>query len=66
MTKRQFISLADALRNVELSDEALEALMTWCEAQSPQFLRDRWLSYLRGECGPGGGRIKEKQRAERN
>lgn len=63
MTKRHFIALADYLRptykNGDISENALKAIMYFCKSQNPAFLEQRWLSYLKGECGPGGGAIKK-------
>ena len=35
-----------------------EALADFCESQNPNFMRERWLDYIAGECGPNGGSIK--------
>lgn len=32
------------------------ALADFCQAQSPQFNRQRWLDYIDGKCGPSGGK----------
>ena len=58
LTKKHFIALADNLRGVELSNDALDAIMSFCRSQNHNFNRERWLGYLRGECGPSGGKIK--------
>jgi hypothetical protein len=70
MTKKHFIALADAIRfhNKLVADKVinspaftvgqLDILAGACEEQNPQFNRERWLSYVAGECGPNGGRIK--------
>jgi hypothetical protein len=67
MSKKHFIALADAVRPVledsskyyvshsETRDNMVEALADFCRSQNHRFNRDRWLSYLRGECGPNGG-----------
>jgi len=36
----------------------LEILADWLEAENPRFKRERWLSYINGECGPNGGKVK--------
>lgn len=64
LTKKHFIALADALRPVLMNKgreaEIIDALCDFMRSQNPQFKRDRWLAYLRGECGSGGGAIKHK------
>jgi hypothetical protein len=35
-----------------------EALADFCAQQNSNFKRDRWLSYIAGECGPNGGAVK--------
>jgi len=67
MTKKHFIALADAIKGENQSDQltgtslafkerTLLALADFCESQNPNFNRERWLSYIAGECGPNGGR----------
>lgn len=73
MTKQHFIALADTMRFCKPSKVAkpkgyahrLEAwqgivdeLVTFCQHQNPRFLRQRWLRYINGECGPNGGVLK--------
>jgi hypothetical protein len=58
MSKKDFIALADALRGKNIPLDVLEAIMEFCEKQNPRFMRDRWLGYLRGECGKNGGKVK--------
>jgi hypothetical protein len=59
MTKKHFIALADHLRNSGLSSTftqpVLDILADFCASQNPQFNRERWFGYIRGECGPNGG-----------
>jgi hypothetical protein len=61
MTKEDFIALADAIGPVAgLDDSAvLSALADFCAEQNPRFNRERWLGYIRGECGPNGGAIRK-------
>lgn len=33
-------------------------LARFCKKQNAAFKKERWLSYIDGECGPSGGRIK--------
>ena len=70
MTKRHFIALANlvtgleplSLRPREPSPEhrqweaMRDALATFCQEQNPRFLRQRWLDYVAGKCGPNGGK----------
>ena len=68
MSKKDFIALADVLRpyleesddrDVGMDDFAnvpVGVLADFCASLNPRFMRDRWLGYLRGECGPGGGK----------
>lgn len=58
MTKKDFISLADALRGSKLSQAIVDRLCDWMQSQNPQFMRNRWVMYLNGECGPNGGKVK--------
>ena len=60
MTKQDFIALADWI-NAEggwsLGYDYVISLAGFCKQQNQRFNRDRWLGYLRGECGPNGGKI---------
>lgn len=60
MSKKHFIALADAIKwsNVAFTDEHLIVLARFCAAQNGNFNRERWFSYIRGECGPNGGCVK--------
>ena len=60
MTKKDFIALADALResNEYISIGLEFALCRYMREQNPRFDETRWLGYLRGYCGPNGGKIK--------
>lgn len=75
MTKKDFIELADTMRPVlkmrdedggdgggnEVRAQVIAALCTFCRSQNPRFMRDRWVDYLNGECGPYGGRLRKKE-----
>ena len=37
---------------------AILYLADFCASQNPAFNRARWLAYIAGECGPGGGKVK--------
>jgi len=34
------------------------SLAAFCTAQNPRFNANRWMSYINGECGPNGGKVK--------
>jgi hypothetical protein len=36
-------------------ERTVRDLADFCQSQNAQFKRDRWLGYIRGECGPNGG-----------
>lgn len=60
-----------AIGQPDISDDTVEAikqrvlkaiadeLADFCNAQNPNFNRQRWLEYIAGECGPNGGNIKK-------
>lgn len=70
MTKKHFIALADHIRyhnstclaNPKWRDQfsitQIAALATFCEQQNPRFNHERWLAYIKGECGKNGGKVK--------
>ena len=59
MSKKDFIRLADYLRHIDMNDaksaEWLNAICDYCKASNPRFMRDRFIGYLTGKCGPNGG-----------
>ena len=66
MTKKHFIALADRLRidrnrfTEKAFDLNVEVLADFCQSQNPNFKRDRWIAYIKGECGKNGGKVKLK------
>ena len=68
MTKKNFIALANAIREHNSSgyvgrngfnlfdQQHLNSLAAFCATQNPNFNRERWLAYIAGECGPNGGK----------
>ena len=65
MSKKDFIALADAIREhnrVEnqfggaFDEKHLATLADVLGQSNPRFMRDRWLDYIAGECGPNGGK----------
>ena len=59
ITKRQFISLAQVIKDdlPDFSDSAIERLAEWCQAENPRFNRERWLGYIHDRNGPNGGKV---------
>lgn len=57
MSKKHFIALADELRGATISQDALDRLCNFMASQNSHFMRSRWLAYLKGECGPNGGKV---------
>jgi hypothetical protein len=64
MTKKHFIALADFLKQYtsgfqrsgeKFTPRQIELLADFCKSQNSNFIRERWLSYIAGECGPNGG-----------
>lgn len=69
MTKKDFIALANAIKehNAKVgcdadysffSDNQLQTIADFCGGTNPNFNRDRWFGYIRGECGSNGGKVK--------
>jgi hypothetical protein len=67
MSKQDFIALADAIRYFnsiranQFDAQQIDVLADFCQCQNGNFKRDRWLSYIAGECGPNGGAIKQSK-----
>lgn len=57
MTKKHFIALADHLKGVKLSAQALDAICAFCRSQNPNFMESRFRAYINGQCGPSGGKV---------
>ena len=71
MSKKDFIHLADVVKSYEpinlrqqdarasaehrMWETMRDGLASFCAGQNPRFMRDRWLAYIAGECGPNGG-----------
>lgn len=66
MTKKHMIKLADAIKRMPINEDGttvnreavIKALADFCAEQNSQFKRDRWHSYIAGECGPNGGAVR--------
>jgi len=62
MSKKNFISLADAIRehnqksaSQPFTTDQLDILARFCALQNPNFKRERWLGYIAGTNGKNGG-----------
>ena len=76
ITKKDFIALADAIRNTNLdfrvhtdpvppppfTPSQIDVLAEFCHSRNPRFNRARWLGYIHGECGPNGGAIRKPKK----
>lgn len=75
MSKQDFVALADAIRlelcgfrmvydentpDVPVS-KVIETLANFCKHQNYNFMRERWIDYIAGKCGPNGGAIKHSK-----
>ena len=69
ISKRDFITLADALReerpgknwdaNKHVQWELdVRAVARACKGLNWRFKLERWMAYVRGECGPNGGNLR--------
>jgi len=63
MSKKDFVKLAEAFRDGKEWESARDNVASVCKSANAQFDRERWLSYIAGDCGPSGG--KRAKRAER-
>ena len=61
MNKKHFIMLADYIKDAQkftdqpFTEAQIEHLANFCHHVNHNFKRDRWISYIKGECGPNGG-----------
>lgn len=66
MSKKHFIALADALRAQRPADHwdpnkrvqwelDVKAVADVCQQANGNFNRERWMAYIKDECGPNGG-----------
>ncbi len=65
MSKKHFISLADMIKkwnsnpdNEPFTERQLELLAHFQEQQNSAFKWGRWMDYVHGTAGPGGGKIR--------
>jgi hypothetical protein len=64
MTKKDFIKLAEYIKDTAnycepFTDKQIEHLSNFCHSQNPRFNRERWIGYIKGECGSNGGKVKK-------
>lgn len=64
MSKKDFIALAKRIKEynegfVGFGCEQVDIIADFCATQNPRFNRERWLSYIAGECGPSGGKVSK-------
>lgn len=72
MTKKHFIALADKIKvynqgafphgtnivsPLQFTHTQLLALADFCQSTNHNFKRERWLAYIKGQCGPCGGKV---------
>lgn len=69
MTTKDFVSLADMIRQANkittmtdgspvFCEDAIALLAQFCKSNNPRFNRERWFAYIAGTCGPKGGNVK--------
>ena len=61
MEEKHFIRLADYLKDTSgycepFTDAQIKHLAGFCHEQNPRFNFLRWIDYIRGICGPNGGK----------
>lgn len=59
MTRKHFIALADHIKRCPdtFTSNQLNTLCRFMHEQNHHFDSSLWLSYIKGECGPNGGKI---------
>jgi hypothetical protein len=62
MTKKTFIALAEWLKKPAgycepFTDKQIGHIADFCKSQNPNFLKDRFIGYIKGTCGPNGGHV---------
>lgn len=65
MTKKHFIALADLIKDyqqtasldVAFTKEQVNRLADFFTKEFPKFNRERWIAYIKGECGKNGGKV---------
>jgi hypothetical protein len=73
MTKKHFIAVADAIREHNgncfpegghFNQSHLDTLSDAFRSINPNFNRERWQDYIKGNCGKNGGAIKAPKHDE--
>lgn len=70
MSKKNFIALADMITEhnrvaanndqyTPFTADQISALADFCRSQNYNFKGERWINYIRGECGPNGGKVRK-------
>lgn len=71
MSKQDFIALANKINEhnhvasspandlTPFTSDQLETLGDFCRRQNSNFMRERWIGYIKGENGPSGGSIRK-------
>lgn len=57
-SKEEYQDMQYALGADRLWGEMRDTLADFCQAQNPNFKRDRWIGYINGECGSNEGAVK--------
>jgi len=60
MSKKNFVALANYIKDTNnycqpFTAEQIEHLSNFCHSQNPAFKHERWIAYIKNECGPNGG-----------
>lgn len=69
MTKKDFIALADSIREhndratfggscEKFTEDQIATICRFCQKQNSRFSEGIFRGYIAGTCGPNGGRIK--------
>lgn len=60
MSKKDFIKLADYIRNSNepFNEYQVARLADFCADGNPRFNRERWLGYIAGTNGKNGGKVQ--------
>lgn len=74
MTRKDFIALANVLRQTEPQsyhynwepkhiqwEKDRDSIASFLQSHNPNFNRSRWLAYIAGETGSRGGKVKMRQ-----
>lgn len=67
MTKKDFIALADLIRDfnynsnggVSFTISQIAAIARFLRTQNSNFNQERWFGYIAGDNGPSGGKVKK-------